>query len=135
MESAIRDCIPLLRDPAVPLRDGVRNLLELLRQVHETDPRLSRAIEQQVGQMPVVPEGLAGYKRNHVATLEEILSKRPDVRPGPHALMAVLLAAVTETVSVILVHATPDRFGRDETLDEAVEVLCRYVERPAGRAS
>ena len=49
--------------------------------------------------------------------------------------MAVLLAAVTETVSVILVHATPGRFGRDETLDEAVEALCRYVERPAGRAS
>ena len=33
--------------------------------------------------------------------------------------MAVLLAAVTETVSVILVHAPPDCFGRDETLDEA----------------
>jgi len=45
--------------------------------------------------------------------------------------MAVLLAAVTETVSITLVHATPGRFGRDEVLDEAVEALCRYVERPA----
>ena len=131
VESAISTCIPLLRDPAVPLRDGVRRLLELLREVHEADPRLSRAIEQQAGQMPVVPEGLAGYKQGHVATLEEILSTRPDVRPGPHALMAVLLAAVTETVSGILVHATPGRFGRDEALDEAVEALSRYVERRA----
>ncbi len=135
VESAINASIPLLRDPAVRLRDGVRRLLELLRDVHEADPRLSRAIEQQAGQMPVVPEGLAGYKRNHVATLAEILSTRPDVRPGNHALMAVLLAAVTETVSITLVHARPDRFGRDETLDEAVEALCRYVERPVRRAS
>ena len=85
--------------------------------------------------MPVVPEGLAGYKRDHVATLAEILSTRPDVRPGNHALMAVLLAAVTETVSVVIVHAAPARFGRDEMLDEAVEALCRYVEQPAGRVS
>ena len=134
VESAISACIPLLRDPAVPLRDGIRRLLERLREVHEADPRLTRAIEQQVGQMPVVPEGLAGYKRNHVAMLAEILSNRPDVRPGNHPLMAALLAAVTETVSITLVHATPGRFGRDETLDEAVEALCRYVERTASRA-
>ena len=131
VESAISACIPLLRDPAVPLRDGIRRLLELLREVHEADPRLSRAIEQQVGQMPVVPEGLAGTKESHVATLAEILSARPDVRPGNRALMAFLLAAVTETVSVVLVHAAPDRFGRDEMLDEAVEALSRYVERRA----
>lgn len=135
VESAISACIPLLRDPAVPLRDGIRRLLELLREVHEADPRLSRAIEQQVGQMPVVPEGLAGYKQSHVATMTEILSTRPDVRPGHHALMAFLLAAVTETVSITLVHTPPGRFGRDEMLDEAVEALCRYVERPAGRVS
>ena len=48
--------------------------------------------------------------------------------------MAALLAAVTETVSITLVHATPGRFGRDETLDEAVEALCRYVELRASRA-
>ena len=135
VESAISACIPLLRDPAVPLRGGIRRLLELLREVHEADPRLSRAIEQQAGQMPVVPDGLAGYKRDHVATLAEILSTRPDVRPGDHALMAVFLSAVTETVSGVLVHGMPGRFGRDETLDEAVEALCRYVERQASRAS
>lgn len=135
VELAIRACIPPLRDPGVPLRSGVRLLLERLREVHEADPRLSRAIEQQVGQMPAVPEALAGYKRDHVATLAEILSTRSDVRPGNHALMAVLLAAVTEAVSIVLVHATPGRFDRDETLDEAVEALCRFVERPPGRVS
>ena len=67
--------------------------------------------------------------------MTEILSTRPDVRPGHHALMAFLLAAVTETVSITLVHTPPGRFGRDEMLDEAVEALCRYVERPAGRVS
>ena len=77
--------------------------------------------------MPLVPEGLAGYKSKHVATLAEILSARPDMRPGNHALMAVLLAAVTETVSVILVHATPDRFGRDEMLDEASRKMALVI--------
>jgi AcrR family transcriptional regulator len=135
VDSAISACIPQLRDPSIPLRDGIRRLLEQLREVHEADPRLSRAIEQQAGQMPVVPEGLAGYKRSHVATVAEVLAHRPDVRPGNYALMAVFLSAVTETVSGILVHGMPGRFGRDEMLDEAVEALCRYVERPASRTS
>lgn len=128
VESAISGCLPLIRDPAVPLRDGMRRLLERLREVHDSDPRLSRAIEQQAGQMPVVPEGLAIYRRGHVASVTEILSTRPDVRPGNHALMAVVLSEIAEAVSGILVHGTPGRFGRDELLDEAVEAICRYVE-------
>lgn len=129
VESAVTASLQSLRDPRVPLREGIRSLLESLRDVHEAEPRLSRAVEQVTGQMPVIPEGLAVHKRSHVAAVAEILSTRTDVRRGNHALMAVLLEEITETVSGVLVHGTPGRFGREETLDEAVEALCRYVER------
>jgi AcrR family transcriptional regulator len=131
VESAVTASLPSLRDARVPLREGIRHVLEALRKAHETDPRLARAVEQQAGQMPVVPEGLAGHKRRHAATLAEILSTRSDVRPGNHELMAVLLSEVTETVSGFLVHGAPGRFGREEALEEAVEAISRYVESPA----
>ncbi len=129
VESAVRECLPPLADPRVPLRDGLRHLLERLYGVHEADPRLARAVERQAGQMPVVPEGLAGHKRSHVAPVARILSARPDVRPGNHELMALLLTEITETVTGIVIHGLAGRFGREEALDEAVEALCGYVER------
>ncbi len=129
VETAVRECLPRLGDPRVPLGDGFRHLLERLYEVHEADPRLARAVEQQAGQMPVVPEGLAGHKRSHVASVAKILATRPDVRPGNHELMALLLTEITETVSGNLIHGLAGRFGREEALDEAVEALCGYVER------
>ncbi len=129
VDSAVTECLPSLRDARVQLREAIRFLLESLRNVHEADPRLSRAVEQLAGQMPMIPEGLAVHRRVHVEAAAEMLSTRPDVRRGNHALMAILFTEITETVSVVLVHGTPGCFGREEMLDEAVEALCRYVER------
>jgi AcrR family transcriptional regulator len=128
--AAVAESMPVLDDPRVPLREGIRQLLERLRDLHESDPRLARAVEQQAGHMPLVPEGLAEHKRAHLETVAAILRRRPDVRAGNHDLMALLLTEVTEAVSGFLVHGLPGRFGRDEALAEAVEAVCRYVEGP-----
>jgi hypothetical protein len=113
----------------VPLRAGVRHLLQKLLELHESDPRLTRAVEEQAGQMPRVPEALGHYEEAYLGRLERILRSRPDVRPGDHALMAHLLFEATETASGWLAHGFAGRFDRDTALDEATLLLCRYVER------
>lgn len=127
--SVVSASLAALADPAVPLRAGVRRLLEGLRAAHEADPRLARAVEQQAGQMPHVPEGLAAHRHGTVERVAAILGSRPDVRPGNRALMAAMLGEVAEAVSGLLVHGPRDAFAREELLDEAVEALARYVER------
>lgn len=129
VHDAVSAALPVLADPAVPLRAGVRRLLEGLRTVHDDDPRLARAVEQLAGQMPSVPAGLAAHRHGTVERVAAILGGRFDVRPGNHALMAALLGEMAEAVSGLLVHGPREAFRREELLDEAVEALARYVER------
>ncbi len=127
--ATIRECVPLLADPAVPLRAGVRNLLARLLALHEADPRMARAVEEQVGQMPRVPAAFGHYEEVYRAELARILRARADVRRDDTELMAHLLFEVTETVSGWLAHGPADRFERETALDEAALLLSRYVER------
>ena len=129
VHDTVSAALPVLADPAVPLRTGVRRLLEGLRALHDADPRLARAVEQQAGQMPSVPTGLAAHRHGTVDRIASILGGRPDVRAGNHALMAALLGEMAEAVSGLFVHGPREAFRREELLDEAVEALARYVER------
>lgn len=129
VHDAASAALPILADPAVSLRDGIRRLLVALRSVHDDDPGLARAVEQQAGQMPSMPAGLDAHRHGTVERIAAILGGRPDVRPGNHALMAALLGEVTEAVSRFLVHGPREEFGREELLGEAIEALARYLER------
>jgi AcrR family transcriptional regulator len=129
VNAAVAESLPALGDHRVPLRSAIRLLLERLREAHEAEPRLARAVEQQAGQMPVVPESLAVHRRSYVESVAAILASRPDVRHGNHVLMATLLSEIAEAVSGFLLHGAHGAFRRDEVLEEAVESLCRYVER------
>jgi AcrR family transcriptional regulator len=129
VDATISACLPILRDPAVPLRRGVRHLLGKLLELHESDPRLTRAVETQAGQMARVPEALGRHEEAYMGELERILAGRPDVRPGDHALMAQLLSEAAKAASGWLAHGPAGRFDRETTLDEATLLLCRYVER------
>jgi AcrR family transcriptional regulator len=129
VEAAIRECLPAFEDAGVPLRSGFRSLLTKLLELHESDPRLTRAVEHEAGQMPRVPEAFGHYEQAYLADLERILRGRADVRAGDRAVMAQLLFEATEAASGWLAHGPADRFDRDTALDEATELLCRYVER------
>jgi AcrR family transcriptional regulator len=129
VEATIARCVLVIEDAAVPLRTGVRHLLEELLELHEADPRLTRAVEDQAGQMPRVPEALGRYEKAYLGKLEQILRSRPEVRSGDHHLMAHLLFEATETASGWLAHGLASRFDRETALDEATLLLCRYVER------
>ena len=82
---------PRPRHPAVPLRTGVRRLLKGFRALHDADPRLARAVEQQAGQMPSVPRGSPRTGTVPSTGSPRSSASRPDVRAGNHALMAALL--------------------------------------------
>lgn len=132
VDGVIRGSLPALADPAVSLREAVRALLGGLLGLHEADPFLARAVEETAGRMPRVPEALHAYEATYLRELERILASRPDVRRGDPALMARLLFDVTEAASGWLAHGGAEGFDRDSALDEATELLCRYVERAPG---
>lgn len=133
VEAVIERSLGLMADEAVPLRRSVRYLLASLQQFHDEQPLLSRAVEEQVGQMPHIPTAYHAQAKRYRESLERMLASRRDVRAGDHRLMARLLFEVTETVSVWLAHGQSSGFDRPAALDEAVEVVCRYIERPTRR--
>ena len=119
-----------LADPALPLRVAVRRLLERFQALHDHDPGLTRAVESQSGQIRRLPEAFSERERTYRAELERVLTARPDVRPGNHALMARLLFEIAETATAWLSHGGAAGFDRLEALDEATLAICRYVEAP-----
>ena len=118
-----------MADPGVPLRHGIRRMLERLLEVHDVNPGLTKAVETQVGQMPRIPAAFHERERLYAVSLERALRARPDVRAGNRALMASLLFEVAETASAWLAHGQASAATRHEALDEATEAICRYVER------
>jgi len=131
VEATIRGCLPDLANDRVPLRRAVRGLLGRLVAVHEANPALSRAVEQPAGEMPKIPEAYRLYLETFVSELESLLRRRRDVRRADPALMAHLLYAAAEALTGWLAHGPSGRFERSAALRESVELLCRYVERPA----
>ncbi|MDO8836148.1 MAG: hypothetical protein Q7V01_11155 [Vicinamibacterales bacterium] len=117
-----------LADPGVPLRHGIRRMLERLLEVHDVNPGLTRAVETQVGQMPRTPAAFHERERLYAVSLERALRARADVRDGNRALMASLFE-VAETASAWLAHGQASASTRREALNEAVEAICRYVEK------
>jgi AcrR family transcriptional regulator len=132
VDVVIRAGLADLANPDVPLRQGVRHMLERLLEVHDANPGLTRAVETQVGQVPRIPEAFRERKRAYAVGMERALRARPDVREGNLALMAQLLFEVAETASAWLAHAHASSSARHDALDEATEVISRYVERRPG---
>lgn len=124
IESSLRELI----DPSVGLRDGIRRLLRRLQVLHEEDPQLTRAVEEQVGQVPRLPKAFADRERQYIEGLERMLEARPDVRAGDRRLMASLLFHVAETATSWLAHGPTVRGESGAALEEATEVVCRYLE-------
>lgn len=129
VDVVIRAGLADLGDLGVPLRHGVRRMLERLVDVHDANPGLTRAVETQVGQMPRIPEAFRERERLYAAGLERVLHARPDVRAGNRTLMAHLLFEIAETATTWLAHGQVSAATRHEALDEATEAICRYVER------
>jgi len=123
-----------LSDPELSLETGLRRFLRELVAVHRADPALTKALSAAVlRESPTVDEPHEDEADEelgrHVAAL---LASRPDVRAGDHVAMAAVLGQATSQLSRWVVHDPPPGLDQDALLEEVLQLLLRYLQRPAG---
>jgi len=120
-----------LADPAVPIEDGIRQLLGELLEAHRRNPAVTRALSASV--IRESPAAADHEKDEEGEQLGEeicrILVARPDVRDGDHPAMAALLAQTTSQLTRWLAHDPPAGIDPDGLLEETVQLLARFLRR------
>ena len=117
-----------IENPSIPIETGLRNLLSRLVAVHEADPRLSRALSQEVASPVLARSGVDRGKSALFERLERALAHRGDVRPGADPrLMARILGQALEALSRWLVHDAPPDLAREAAIEEILRLLSLYV--------
>ena len=133
VEEVVRLSLGTLRDPAVPFRQGIRELLEALAALHDQNSLLARVADPHGPGAHAGEELLRSREQRFRAELAALLQSRPDVRRGDHQLMATLLYEIVEALSRTLMHGGARGFPRRDAFAEATEAICRYVERGESR--
>jgi AcrR family transcriptional regulator len=121
------EALEALRDPAVPLAEGLEQILVGLVALHDRDPELTRALTQEV------PHAVLGVPDHaevalYAARLEKILADRGDMqRPFP-ALAATLIVTTLDSASRWLVHQAPPALDRRAFIAEVVTMTSVYLQ-------
>jgi len=126
--ATVGQSVAALADPRVPLDRGVRGLIDGLCTVHDSQPKLTRAVSVRTPYVPRLGASLRKHEEAQVAEVESLLRARGDIRPGNRAVMAQLLARTTEALTQWLAHDLPPDLDRQATVDEIVRLLVRYLE-------
>jgi AcrR family transcriptional regulator len=128
VESALAE----MRRPEVPLREAFGRMLLGFGALHDSDPKMARAVDPALDGRQQLAEIARRRQERFRQALAEVLRTRPDVRPGNHELMASLLFEIADGVTRSLMHGDARRFERREALSEATEAMCRYIEAGPG---
>jgi AcrR family transcriptional regulator len=117
-----------LADPEVRLSEALRRLFERLVDAHSGSPRLNHVLEEEVPRPPSVMEADRRQVEGFTRRTAEILNSRRDVHV-PHPVIAASLFVVTShALTRWLVHTAPAALDRKTCIDEAVRLLCGYVQ-------
>jgi AcrR family transcriptional regulator len=127
VQHVLQGALVRLADPAHPLEDELRRLLQQLVTLHRADPALTQALSSSVLRESVVGQGLHKKDQHHAQQVVAVLASRPDVRTGDHVAMALILGEVTGHLSRWLVHDAPAGADSDNLVEEAVQLLARYL--------
>jgi AcrR family transcriptional regulator len=115
------------RNPAIPFDAALRGLFQRLAEVHADNPRLNRALTEEVPH----PEGVRDLEREavraYVAQVTDILARRPEIRLAHHAAAGHVFVRTITTLSRWIVHDPPEDVSRDDLVDEAVRLLAAYA--------
>ena len=116
-----------LADPAVPLEEGLRELMDRLVALHHAKPLLTRALSAEV--LHLSPVGVTAHEGDdqRARGLAALLTARPDVREGDHAAMAHVLSHATGALTRWLVHDRPPGCDEAALVEEVVQLLTRYL--------
>jgi len=124
VEAALGD----LRRTEVTVREAFGRMLRRFEAFHDADPKMALAAAPQGGRRGLV-EVARRREEHYREELAAVLAARPDVRRGNGALIASLLFDIVDAVTRSLMHGAAGRFGRDEARAEALEAICRFIDR------
>ncbi len=118
-----------LSDPGVPYAEAMRRMfVGLLALHHDANPRLQRALGEEVPQPPHVREQHRRREAEYNARVAAILRARPDVRVENPEVAARVLVQATSALSRWLAHDAPPDLDREAYVDEAVRLLTAHVQ-------
>jgi len=112
---------------ALPLRPAARAMIELVVRAHAVDPALHRVLMEQVprtGRLGKLAEFEDDLHRLIVAWLE---AHRGELRVRDLDLAAFLAAATVEAITHYTVLYQPERLRDPAFLDEATDLVVRYL--------
>jgi len=123
-------------DPKIPFAITMRALFERLVEVHSRDPRLSRALSEEVPYPEEAREQQRIDNRRYTEEVARILRRRPDIHVHHPEAAAHVLVQATSALSRWAVHDAPETLDGEAVVNAAVQLLTAFV-RPgaAGRAS
>jgi AcrR family transcriptional regulator len=120
-----------LSDPEVPFVEAMhRMFVGLLALHHDADPRLQRALGEEVPHPPHVRAQHRRREAEYNARVAAILRARPDVEVENPEVAALVLVQATSALSRWLAHEAPPGLDREAFVDEAVRMLTSHL-RPA----
>jgi AcrR family transcriptional regulator len=131
IHALVEQAVARLADPAAPLEATLRALLEELVEVHRASPAMARALSEAVLRQSSALDQceLDGEDVAQASMVRAALEARPDVRSGDLEAMAAVLGRTTSQLTRWLVHDAPPELDRAMLLEEAVQLLVRYLRR------
>lgn len=125
----IESSLDELSDPAVPYVEAMHRLFVRLLALHrDADPRLQRALGEEVPQPPHVREQRRRREAEYTARVAVILRERPDVRAYNPEVAAQVLVEATSALSRWLAHDAPPGLDHEAYVREAVRLLTAHLQ-------
>jgi AcrR family transcriptional regulator len=117
----------LLSDPAIPLENGLRNLLKGLLSLHTADPALSRVLVQGIHKTGGDAASRKDEDEMYAEVVRTIMVNRPDVHVEHPGMAARVVVQTIEQLVRWLGHESDPSMDADAFIDEMLTMLMRYL--------
>jgi AcrR family transcriptional regulator len=122
-----------MEDTRIPLPEAMRRMFIRLIELHSgADPRLQRALGEEVPQPPRVREERRRREAEYAARVAVLLRARPDVKTDDPEVAALVLVQAAAALTRWLAHEAPPDLDREAYIEEAVRLLTGHLENPHG---
>lgn len=126
MMATFEGAIESMADAAIP--DVVRSLIRLFMEAHAVEPKLHRALMEQV---PLAnrPRVLQDFERNVAAVVRGYIEVRAsEIRPTDLDMATFILVHAVEGLAHGALLERPEYLKSERYLDEVTELVVRYLE-------
>jgi AcrR family transcriptional regulator len=117
--------LPALRGG--PLREGVRQLLGAMLEIHRRDPALRRIIIEQVPRVGRLEKMLDLQSQVAEIIRTHLAERCEEIRPRDLDMAAFVLVHSVEAVIHGAVYKRPEYLGRERFVDELTELVVKYL--------